>query len=111
MLHELRIYTCLPGQLPRLQRRFETATLAIWSRIGIRPIGFWKTVIGPSNNDLTYLLEWESLAERERLWAAFMADPEWIDARGESERSGPIVANIASSLLEPVLLPAASGRP
>ena len=30
MIHELRIYTCLPGRLPALQQRFETATLAIW---------------------------------------------------------------------------------
>lgn len=103
MVHELRVYTCLPGQLPRLLQRFETATLSIWSRIGIRPVGFWKTLVGPSNNDLTYLLEWTSLAEREKLWALFLADPEWIEARRESERGGPIVANIASSLLEPVL--------
>lgn len=103
MVHELRVYTCLPGQLPRLLQRFETATLAIWERIGIRPVGFWKTLVGPSNNDLTYLLEWTSLAEREKLWALFLADPEWIEARRESERGGPIVANIASSLLEPVL--------
>lgn len=103
MLHELRIYTCLPGQLPRLQRRFETATLAIWKRVGIRPVGFWKTVIGPSNNDLIYLLEWQSLAERESLWTTFMADPEWIEARRESELDGQIVANISSSLLQPVL--------
>ncbi|MBB3564327.1 hypothetical protein FHX06_005691 [Rhizobium sp. BK512] len=25
MIHELRIYTCLPGRLPALQQRFETA--------------------------------------------------------------------------------------
>lgn len=106
MIHELRIYTCLPGQLPRLLTRFETATLPIWKRIGIRPLGFWKTVIGPNNNDLTYLLEWQSMAERESLWSAFMADPEWAAAREASERPGPIVATIASSFLQPALIPA-----
>lgn len=101
MIHELRIYTCLPGRLPALQQRFETATLAIWERVGIRSLGFWTTMIGSSSNDLTYLLEWRSLAERELKWAEFIADPDWQDAKAKSEADGQIVANIASSLLQP----------
>lgn len=101
MIHELRIYTCLPGRLPALQQRFETATLAIWERLGIRSLGFWTTMIGPSSNDLTYLLEWRSLAERELKWTEFIADPDWQDAKAKSEADGQIVANIASSLLQP----------
>ena len=58
-------------------------------------------MIGASNNDLTYLLAWESLAERERKWASFTSDPEWIEARKESEKDGPIVANVVSSILQP----------
>jgi hypothetical protein len=34
-------------------------------------------------------------------WKAFRADPEWIAAKAESERDGPIVANITSRFLEP----------
>lgn len=101
MIHELRIYTCLPGQLGRLKARFENATLAIWDRIGIKPVGFWTTLVGPSNNELIYLVEWQSLEERERKWAEFAADPEWLEARRKSEEAGEIVANIASSLLQP----------
>lgn len=101
MIHELRIYRCLPGRLPELNKRFEAATLKIWEKHGFRPVGFWTTVIGESNQDLTYLLEWKDLAERERVWAAFMADPEWLKARGESEKGGPIVAQITSSILAP----------
>ena len=71
MIHELRIYHCVPGRLPDLNKRFETITLKLWEKHGIRPVGFWTTVIGESNNDLTYLLAWESLAEREKKWAAF----------------------------------------
>ena len=101
MIYELRIYRTLPGRMPALLKRFETATLRIWEKHGIRQAGFWTTVIGESNNDLTYLLAWESLAEREKRWAAFMADPEWISARSVSEKDGPIVANISSSILQP----------
>ena len=45
MIHELRVYRCLPGRLPALLNRFETITLGIWARHGIRPAGFWTTVI------------------------------------------------------------------
>ena len=103
MLHELRIYTCLPGQLPRLLNRFETLTLRIWQRHGIRQAGFWTTAIGPASNDLTYMIAWENLAERDAKWAAFAADPEWQAGRDRSEEAGPIIANIASSLLQPVV--------
>ncbi len=101
MIHELRIYRCMPGRLPDLNKRFEGVTLKLWDKHGFRPVGFWTTVIGASNQELTYLLEWKDLAERERLWAGFMADADWLKARAESEKSGPIVANITSSILQP----------
>lgn len=34
MVHELRIYHCLPGRLPVLLNRFETVTLKLWERHG-----------------------------------------------------------------------------
>lgn len=101
MIYELRVYTCLPGRLPALLKRFETHTLRIWDRLGIRQAGFWTTMVGASSNDLTYLLAWESLADRQQRWGAFASDPEWIAARDESEKDGPIIANINSSFLTP----------
>jgi hypothetical protein len=101
VIYELRIYRCVPNRLPALLKRFETNTLRIWEKHGIRQAGFWTTVIGESNQELTYLLAWESLAERERKWAAFQTDPEWIAARDASEKDGAIVATLASSILQP----------
>jgi NIPSNAP len=101
MIYELRIYRCIPGRLPALLNRFQSATLPLWQRHGIRQAGFWTTVIGESNQDLTYLIAWDSLAEREQKWTAFQNDPEWIAARNNSEKDGPIVANVASSILQP----------
>ncbi len=101
MIHEMRIYHCVSGRLPALLQRFETITLPIWSRHGIRQAGFWTVMIGDSNQDLYYLLEWESLAERDVKWAAFQADPEWITKRAETERDGVIVASIRNFILRP----------
>ena len=101
MFHELRVYRCVPGRLPDLLKRFETITLGLWQRHGIRQAGFWTTLVGESNQDLTYLLAWESLAERDSKWAAFQADPEWIRKRAETEANGAIVANISNNFLQP----------
>ena len=101
MIYEQRIYTCLPGRLPNLLKRFEAHTLAIWEKHGIRQAGFWTVLIGNGNHDLHYLLAWESLAEREKKWGTFMADPAWMSARADSEKDGPIIANIKSTILQP----------
>jgi hypothetical protein len=101
LIHELRIYRTLPGRLPNLLARFQNHTLRIWERHGIRQAGFWTTMVGESSNDLTYFLAWKSLGEREEKWAAFLADPEWVKARADSEKDGPIVANVSSQFLVP----------
>ena len=101
MLYELRVYDCCPGRLPALLNRFQNHTTKIWERHGIRQGGFWTTLIGNSNHRLTYFLVWESLAEREQKWAKFQADPEWNKARADSEKDGPIVANVVSEILTP----------
>jgi hypothetical protein len=101
MIYELRVYRCVPGRLPNLLNRFETTTLKLWQKHGIRPAGFFTTLIGESNQELTYMLAWESLAEREKKWTAFQSDPDWIAARAKSEADGQIVGNIVSQLLTP----------
>jgi len=100
VIYELRIYECVPGRLPNLHKRFETTTLKIWERMGIRQAGFWIADVGTSN-ELTYLIAWESLAEREEKWTKFQADPEWNEKRAQSEADGPIVARVRNSFLRP----------
>lgn len=101
MIYEMRTYRCLPGRMPALLKRFQEHTLAIWDRHGIRQAGFWTYAVGPSNNELVYLIAWESMAERESKWSAFQADPAWIKARTESEADGPILENVANAFLQP----------
>ena len=101
MIYELRVYRCLPGRLPALLKRFENTTLKLWDKHGIRQAGFFTTLIGESNQELTYMVAWESLAEREKKWNQFQSDPDWISARATSEQDGQIIANIVSQLLVP----------
>ena len=101
MIYELRIYHCVSGRLPALLKRFDTITLKLWEKHAIKQAGFWTVAIGDSNQDLYYMLQWESLAEREKKWNAFQADPEWHAKRAETERDGPIVASLSNSFLQP----------
>jgi hypothetical protein len=101
MIYEIRVYRCVPGRLPALLNRFSTITLKLWEKHGIKQAGFWTTLVGESNQDLTYLLAWESLADRDKKWAAFQADPEWQAKRAETEKDGAIVNNVSNQLLVP----------
>lgn len=101
MLYELRTYRAMPGRLPDMLARFRDHTLAFWERHGVTQVGFWTVAVGESNRDLIYLLSWESMEARDRIWSTFQADPEWIAVRTASEQHGPIVENISNQFLEP----------
>ena len=101
MIMEMRVYHCLPGRLPALMKRFDTLTLKLWDKYGIKQAGFFTTLIGTSNQELTYFVASDSLADREKKWTAFQADPDWIAGRAKSEEDGQIIDNIVSQLLVP----------
>ena len=101
MIIEMRVYHCLPGRLPALQERFRNTTLAFFEKYGIEQVGFWTTLVGSSNHSLTYMLKWNSLAEREEKWQAFQSDKDWLAKRAASEAQQPIVERIENSFLTP----------
>lgn len=101
MLYELRDYEIAPGRMKAIIDRFHNVTLAMFKKHGIRALMFWEPVVGTSNH-LIYLVEWNSLAERERRWDVFANDPEWAAARAESEREGQIVVRITNTILREV---------
>jgi hypothetical protein len=101
MIYELRVYHCLAGRLPALLKRFQDKTIALFEKHGIRQVGFWTVAIGESNQDLIYILQWDSMAERDKRFAAFGSDPDWIAARSQSEEDGQIIASISNTILTP----------
>jgi hypothetical protein len=101
MIYELRVYRSMPGKLPAVLSRFQNHTLGVWEKHGIKQAGFWTTLVGDSNQELTYLLAWDSMAEREAKWTAFQADPQWHAIRAETEKDGQIVMNVANQFLAP----------
>ncbi|MHB1416140.1 MAG: NIPSNAP family protein [Chloroflexota bacterium] len=100
MIYELRTYDTLPGRLPNLHKRFAEHTLAMFEKHGLKSIGYWEEAVG-QNNRLVYLLAFESMQQREEAWQAFGSDPEWLAARAESEKDGPIVSLVTNRILRP----------
>jgi hypothetical protein len=101
MIYEERRYTVAPGKLSAVLRRFEEHTFRFFTKHGMRLVGFWTPVIGPSSNEVCYLLAFEDLAAREKAWGAMSADTEWRAIRTETEKEGPLVLDISSRILEP----------
>jgi NIPSNAP len=61
---------------------FEKAgEIAIFRRTGLQPVFFARNVIGPNLPSLTYMLVFADLTAREKSWAAFREDPEWVKLR------------------------------
>jgi hypothetical protein len=101
MIYELRTYHSAPKRLSELVRRFQDHTVQVFERLGIRHIGFWTVVIGEANDQLIYLLQWDSLAQREELWAKFLADPEWQRIWAETDKNGPLNLYTSNQILQP----------
>jgi len=100
MIYEWRIYEAVPGKMPALHDRFQKITLKLFQKHGIRVVGFWEAIVGTSNT-LYYMLAFDSMADREKTWNAFISDPEWIKARQETEKNGPLVQRVFNTLLGP----------
>ncbi|NWG12378.1 MAG: NIPSNAP family protein [Acidobacteria bacterium] len=97
---ELRVYHSPTWrQLRALHERFAGPEIKIFHRVGVNPILYTSTIIGPNMPNLTYLTPFDDLASREKAWNAFSADPEWARVRKESiDRHGQISSVIQIAL-------------
>jgi hypothetical protein len=105
MIYELRTYESTPGNVDNLHRRFSDHTVGLFKKHGIGMFGFWDESVSPAHmvlghgDSMTYMLSFEDVAEREKKWAAFRADPDWAKARAASEANGPLVAQVHNTLM------------
>ena len=82
--------------LPALIKRFDTVTLALWKKHGIRRSDSGR-LIG-SRTRAHYMLAWESLAEREQKWNGSW--PIRMDRQRADRKDGPIIAS-SQPILQP----------
>jgi hypothetical protein len=91
-LFELRTYTCNDGKLPALHARFKDHTCALFEKHGMTNIGYWAPTDPATGADkkLIYLLAHASKDAAGKSFDAFRADPDWVKAKAESEKDGPL---------------------
>jgi hypothetical protein len=101
---ELRTYESMNEKASRRKvQMFENGEAGVFKRLGMSPVFFGQTIVGHNLPSLTYMLAFDDLASRERLWRAFGSDPEWQKLRAQPGLSdAEIVSNINSMILRPL---------
>jgi hypothetical protein len=81
---------------------FEKSELNIFRRVGLTPVFFASTVIGPAMPNLTYMLAFPDEAGRKAAWDKFRVDPDWLKLKAIPEYADKeIVSKIANRILTP----------
>lgn len=79
---------------------FENGEIDIFVRLGMNPVFFGERIVGAKMPCVTYMLSFEDLDARERLWRAFGSDPEWKKLSSQPElKDAQIVENISNVML------------
>jgi hypothetical protein len=99
-VYELRIYHANEGKLDALVARFRDHTIAIFSRHGLKLVGFWTPTDAPmKDNTLIYILKHPNREAATANWKSFHDDPEWIKVSTESEKNGKLVEKVDSTYM------------
>jgi len=94
MIYELRLYYLHPGRLEALHRRFANHTTKLFEKHGIKTVDSWDDAEG--KDALYYIVEFADRQSRDQSWVSFQQDPEWQEAKRQSELDGPIVERVES---------------
>ncbi len=102
-IFEIRTYESNTSlTLERKIKMFEGGEIGIFQRLGMSPVFFGETIIGRNIPSLTYMLAYDDLAAREKLWKDFGSDPEWQKLRALPGNSdSEIVSNISNLIVRP----------
>jgi hypothetical protein len=96
-VYELRTYKANPGKLDALHARFRDHTCKLFKKHGMEIVGFWTPTEGEGAKDtLIYIVAFPSVEAQKAAWQAFRDDPEWKQAKAESEKEGILASDVQS---------------
>ena len=73
----------------------------IFRKVGLTPVFFGRTLVGPRMPSLMYMLVHENMAGREKSWDAFRTSPDWKKGETPGFSDAEIVSNITTVFLRP----------
>jgi|SRR5579871_5656036 len=104
LVFEMRTYESNSEEAAQRKiRMFNEGEIQIFQRLGFMPVFFGETILGSNLPNLTYMISFESMAARDRLWNAFGNDEDWHKLRAKPGFSdAEIVSNISNTILRPL---------
>ncbi|MHC4750404.1 MAG: NIPSNAP family protein [Planctomycetota bacterium] len=102
-IFELRTYEShsIKAAKKKVEMFNEGGEIAIFHKTGLQPVFFGETVIGPKMPNLTYMLVFDDMADRDKRWKTFGGDPEW-----KKLRANPAYKDTVSNITDIILRPA-----
>lgn len=104
-IFELRRYES-PGEVAgkkKIEMFNEGGEIAIFKRVGLTPVFFGETLIGPQRPNLTYMLTFDDMADHDQSWKTFSGDPEWKKVSAVPEyANAKIISDIRRTFLVPI---------
>ncbi len=106
-LFELRTYKASEGRLHHLDARFRNHTIGLFAKHGIENLVYLHPMADQegASDTLIYLIAHKDKAARQASFAAFRDDPDWREARANSEKraggSLTVKGGVTSQLLRP----------
>jgi len=101
-IFELRTYEShsIKAAKKKIEMFNEGGEIKVFLKTGLQPVFFGETLIGPKMPNLTYMLAFNDLADRDAKWKVFGGDPEWKKLRSMPEYKDT-VSNITDIILRP----------
>ncbi len=102
-IFELRTYEShsIKANKKKIEMFNEGGEIAIFRKTGLQPVFFGETLIGPKMPNLTYMLVFDDLADRDKKWDVFRVDPDWKELR-----NNPAYRDTVSNITDIILRPA-----
>lgn len=102
-IYELRTYESPNDQDHQLKmEQMQAGESEIFQSVGAWTVFFADTLIGSHLPKLSYMLGYDDLAARERVWAAFAASPAWKALNSQPRYTAEnLVSNITNEILTP----------
>jgi hypothetical protein len=101
-IFELRIYQSHnhKASKKKIEMFNEGGEIKVFLKTGLQPVFFGETLIGPKMPNLTYMLVFDDMTDRDAKWKVFGDDPEWKKLSGNPEYKDT-VSNVTDIILRP----------
>lgn len=104
MIYEVREYVPVAGRFGDVVDLFTSVVVPLFRKHAMEITQVGYTTIGDNSfNEIVYTMRFSDLAELERKWGTFLADPDWRSALAVREEIGPLYQAIRRRVVDSAL--------